>query len=52
MLWFRKKKKVKEERKLTDEQQARLKEQRKWINILQNVSVYDGTGKGQIKIER
>ena len=52
MLWFRKKKKVKEERKLTDEQLAKKKEIDKWVKILQNVAVYDGTGKGQIKIER
>ena len=51
MFWF-KKKKVKKERNLTEEQQKRQKEVKKWTQILQNVAVYDGTGKGQIKIER
>ena len=52
MWFFKKKKKVKEERKLTAEQRARQKEVKKWTAILQNVAAYDGTGKGQIKIER
>lgn len=53
MLFFKKKaKKVKKERRLTDEQEARQREVKKWTTILQNVTVYDGTGKGQIHIGR
>lgn len=50
-MWF-KKKKEKKERELTPEQREQLKEARKWIDILHNVTVYDGTGKGQKQIER
>lgn len=49
---FFKKKKEKKTRELTLEQKKLLKEQDKWKNILKNVAAYDGTGKGQIHIER
>lgn len=49
---FFKKKKEKKARELTLEQRKQLKEAQKWIDILQNVTVYDGTGKGQKQIER
>jgi len=49
MFWKKKKKK---ERELTPEEKEKLKEAQKWITILKNVAVYDGTGKGQIHIER
>lgn len=52
MLWFKKKKKEKPVRHLDEEQIKRQKEIDKWTKILQNVANYDGTGKGQIKIER
>lgn len=52
MFWFRKKKKEKPVRHLDEEQMKRQKEVDKWVKILQNVAAYDGTGKGQIKIER
>lgn len=52
MFWFKKKKVEKKERHLTDEQRERQKEVDKWVKILQNVAMYDGTGKGQIHIER
>lgn len=52
MFWKKKKEVVKKERRLTDEQKERQREVIKWKKILQNVAAYDGTGKGQIKIER
>lgn len=53
MFLFKRKKKVqKTERHLDEEQIKRQKEIDKWTKILQNVAAYDGTGKGQIKIER
>lgn len=52
MFFKKKKKKVKKERKLTPEQKKQMAEVKKWELILQNVINYDGTGKGQIHIER
>lgn len=51
-MFWKKKKVEKKIRELTTEQKEQLKEQEKWIKILQNVTAYDGTGKGQITIER
>lgn len=52
MWFFKKKKKQKKERILTPEQEKQMKELKKWEDILQNVIAYDGSGKGQIHIER
>ena len=51
-MFFKKKKKEKKERVMTDEQKKQMKELKKWETILNNVINYDGTGKGQIHIER
>ncbi len=52
MFKFFKKKKAKKERVMTDEQKQKLKEVKKWETILQNVIAYDGTERGQTRIER